>query len=47
MVPAAGLDEIIVEDDIRRQLKEMVQFEKARCVGVCGCVWVETKELKL
>ncbi len=39
MVPAAGLDEIIVEDDIMRQLKEIVQFEKARCVGV-GVVWV-------
>ncbi|XP_064405407.1 uncharacterized protein LOC135350521 [Halichondria panicea] len=32
VVPNAGLDEIIVEDDIMRQLKEIVQFEKARAV---------------
>ena len=38
MVPNAGLDEIIVEDDVMRQLKEIVQFEKARYV--CVCVWV-------
>ncbi len=45
VVPNAGLDEIIVEDDVMRQLKEIVQFEKARYVGVRGwggdmCTWV-------
>ena len=35
VVPAAGLDEIIVDEGVMRQLKEIVQFEKARCVWVC------------
>lgn len=30
VVPIAGLDEVIVEDDVMTQLKEIVQFEKAR-----------------
>ena len=30
VVPVAGLDEVIVEDDVMKQLKEIVQFEKAR-----------------
>ena len=30
VVPVAGLDEIIVEEPVMKQLKEIVQFEKAR-----------------
>ena len=32
VVPEAGLDEVIVEDKIMKQLREIVQFEKARSV---------------
>ena len=32
VVPKAGLDKIIVPDDLARSLKEIVQFEKARYV---------------
>ena len=30
VVPTAGLDEVVVDDTVLRQLKEIVQFEKAR-----------------
>lgn len=30
VVPNAGLDEVVVEDSIMKQLKQIVQFEKAR-----------------
>ena len=30
VVPEAGLDEVIVEESTMKQLKEIVQFEKAR-----------------
>ena len=30
VVPEAGLDEVIVEDSTMKQLREIVQFEKAR-----------------
>ena len=30
VVPAAGLDEVIVEETVMKQLREIVQFEKAR-----------------
>ena len=33
VVPVAGLDEVIVEDSIMKQLKEIVQFEKARYIN--------------
>ena len=32
VVPKAGLDKVIVPDDLARSLKEIVQFEKARYV---------------
>ena len=32
VVPAAGLDEVVVEESIMKQLKQIVQFEKARFV---------------
>ena len=32
VIPTAGLDEVIVEDSIAKQLKEIVQYEKARWV---------------
>ena len=32
VVPAAGLDEVVVEESIMKQLKQIVQFEKARSV---------------
>ena len=32
VVPHSGLDEVIAEDSILRQLREIVQFEKARFV---------------
>ena len=32
VVPHSGLDEVIAEDSILRQLWEIVQFEKARFV---------------
>ena len=32
VVPDCGLDEVIVEESIMRQLREIVQFEKARAV---------------
>lgn len=32
VVPEAGLDEVIVEDKIMKQLREIVQYEKARSV---------------
>lgn len=30
VVPVAGLDEVIVEEPVMKQLREIVQFEKAR-----------------
>ena len=30
VVPVAGLDEVIVEEPVMKQLREVVQFEKAR-----------------
>ena len=30
VVPSAGLDKVIVSDELARSLKEIVQFEKAR-----------------
>ena len=30
MVPVGGLDEVVVEDKLMDQLREIVQFEKAR-----------------
>ena len=30
VVPVAGLDEVIVEESVMKQLREIVQFEKAR-----------------
>ena len=32
VVPVAGLDEVVVEESIMKQLKQIVQFEKARSV---------------
>ena len=32
VVPSAGLDKVIVSDELARSLKEIVQFEKARYV---------------
>ena len=34
VIPSAGLDEVVVEEDIMKQLKQIVQFEKARSVDV-------------
>ena len=33
VIPSAGLDEVVVEEDIMKQLKQIVQFEKARSVA--------------
>ena len=33
VVPVAGLDEVIVEEPVMRQLRQIVQFEKARYVA--------------
>lgn len=33
VVPSAGLDEIIVEEAVMKQLQQIVQFEKARYCG--------------
>ena len=30
VVPVGGLDEVVVEDKLMEQLREIVQFEKAR-----------------
>ena len=30
VVPTAGVDEIVVVDSVMKQIKEIVQFEKAR-----------------
>jgi len=30
VVPAGGLDEVVVEERLMKQLREIVQFEKAR-----------------
>ena len=30
MVPTAGLDKVILRDDLAKSLQEIVQFEKAR-----------------
>ena len=30
VVPTAGLDEVVVEESVMKQLKQIVQFEKAR-----------------
>ena len=30
VVPNAGLNEVVVEDSVMKQLKQIVQFEKAR-----------------
>ena len=35
VVPNAGLDEVIVEEDVMKQLQLIVQFEKARCGLLC------------
>ena len=35
VVPSAGLDEVVVEESIMKQLKQIVQFEKARSVLSC------------
>ena len=32
VVPASGLDEVVLEESIMKQLKQIVQFEKARSV---------------
>jgi len=32
VVPAGGLDEVVVDERLMKQLKEIVQFEKARYV---------------
>ena len=32
VVPDAGLDEVVVEESVMKQLKQIVQFEKARYV---------------
>ena len=32
MVPTGGLDQVVVEEKLMKQLKEIVQFEKARYV---------------
>ena len=37
MVPAGGLDEVVVEERLMKQLKEIVQFEKARYVTMIRC----------
>ena len=37
MVPAGGLDEVVVEEKLMKQLKEIVQFEKARYVTLIRC----------
>ena len=34
VVPSAGLDKVIVSDELARSLKEIVQFEKARYVSL-------------
>jgi len=36
VVPNAGLDQVIVEESLMKQLKQIVQFEKARCVDDFG-----------
>ena len=36
VVPKAGLDKVIVSDELARSLKEIVQFEKARYM-YCTC----------
>ena len=30
VIPSAGLDEVVLQERLTRQLKEIVQFEKAR-----------------
>lgn len=34
VIPNAGLDEVVVEESIMKQLKQIVHFEKARYVSV-------------
>ena len=33
VIPSAGLDEVVLQERLTRQLKEIVQFEKARWGG--------------
>jgi len=37
VVPAGGLDEVVVEEKLMLQLREIVQFEKARYVTIIRC----------
>ena len=40
VVPSKGLDKIIVTEKLNKSLMEIVQYEKARCVGVAQCATV-------